>query len=165
MRSNFAGAGKLRQLAFFWARSYDFRLMSVSSARMLLPVLVITGLAVAACSSGTLTSAPPSQVCPQFIEVLHMLSPTDGASNVSPSVGKLSFSNAPPTFSVTLTGSDGTKISSGVSFADGSNNGSTIESVSIPQLAPHTTYSVSLSPPINPNACNNFALASSFSTQ
>jgi hypothetical protein len=87
-----------------------------------------------------------------------MVSPADGATNVSTAIGELvfRFHNSPDPFSMTLQGSDGTRVFSSPS----ANQSDGTTSVSIPQLSAHTMYTIAV---VEPGPCRVYG--GSFTTQ
>jgi hypothetical protein len=88
-----------------------------------------------------------------------MVSPANGATNVSAAISELVFRNSPDPFSITLQGSDGTQVFSSPS----ANQSDGTTSVSIPQLSAHTMYTIAV---IEPGPCRVYGGSSgSFTTQ
>lgn len=96
-----------------------------------------------------------------------MIAPTNGATGVSPSIGKLEFAPNLPvgqSYRVTLTPTTGSPIvGTAAATPDADNRGSDL---AIAQLAPATTYTVTLAPG-GSTSCYNFVLgnATTFTTQ
>jgi hypothetical protein len=155
-------------------------MMSRHRGSRLLPLLAVgaAGIVLAACGGGS--SSLPSPVfpvgppgglaCPLLaINGPALLSPAPGSTGVPTTLTALTFdhiANIPQTVSgtATLTGSDGTTITSGPLTP--SANGATT-TASIAGLQPHTTYAVAVSGTLTGRGCSTAFAANdgSFTTQ
>jgi hypothetical protein len=142
--------------------------MSRRRGSRLLPFLsaVAAGAALAACGGGSSLSSPSAIVptappgglaCPALaINGPALVSPAPGSTGVPTTLSVLTFgriAGIPQTVSgnATLTGSDGTTITSGplTPSADGSTT-----TASVAGLQPHTTYAVTVSGTLTGRGCS-----------